>query len=686
MKINNLLILLLSFCLSTSIVAEKAKVYKNSYNYKRAMELLNSDGDKNEALDFLQKEVAEHPKNGYAYYWIGSLYEDNDQLVDALEPTNKAIELLKKDKEWVTFAYRRRARINQMLGNEKEALNDWNMALKSNPKDVNTYYDRGEYYYWQGMYAEADADFDRICKIEPTNPLGYVGKGRNAIAQENYKDAVELLTYCLKLDSSYSQGYAFRAEAFMKQGMMNECIDDIIKALNIDGNEKAFVLMLEIEEPVINTLVSKLKIQQNQQPNEMEWSYYIGVVYEEQGRYQKAIDTYNIALKIEKSDVLYGRIANCYNELGYFELALENIIRAMELDPEDVDYVAKKADLLYDMGRGGEAIATFDDFIKLTPEYYAGYYRRGFMKDNLSDVDGAIEDYSMTIALKPDFAYAYLGRADMYVLKGDRISAINDYKMVVRLDTVPSDNSCAQYAYLALGEIEKAKSFQKAIIEQYDVPGNYYDAACLYARMGEKEASLEFLKIALKKGFRRFIHIKMDDDLIGVREMDSYIELMQEYEGMCEEELKEKREEIGASVKKEEEMSETPFRIESGNCYVKCKINDLPMQFVFDTGSSDVSLSMVEASFMLKNGYLSEKDVIGSVKFSDAVGNVSEGTVINLRKVKFGDVELDNVKASVVKNQKAPLLLGQTVLSRIGKIEIDNENKVLRLRYLKKVD
>jgi aspartyl protease family protein len=35
---------------------------------------------------------------------------------------------------------------------------------------------------------------------------------------------------------------------------------------------------------------------------------------------------------------------------------------------------------------------------------------------------------------------------------------------------------------------------------------------------------------------------------------------------------------------------------------------------------------------------------------------------------------LDNVKATVVDNVNAPLLLGQTVLERFGKIEIDNGN------------
>ena len=96
-----------------------------------------------------------------------------------------------------------------------------------------------------------------------------------------------------------------------------------------------------------------------------------------------------------------------------------------------------------------------------------------------------------------------------------------------------------------------------------------------------------------------------------------------------------------------------------------------------------MSLSMVEANFMMKNGYLNKGDIIGKGYYSDATGTISEGTIVNIRKVEFGDLSLDNVRASIVKNQKAPLLLGQTVLSRAGKIEIDNEKNVLNVKYKK---
>jgi predicted aspartyl protease len=85
---------------------------------------------------------------------------------------------------------------------------------------------------------------------------------------------------------------------------------------------------------------------------------------------------------------------------------------------------------------------------------------------------------------------------------------------------------------------------------------------------------------------------------------------------------------------------------------------------------------------MMKNDYLSGTDVIGSQHYIDANGDVSVGTVINLKKVNFGGLELNNVRASVVRNQKAPLLLGQSVLGRLGRIEVDNAKSVIKITHM----
>ena len=44
---------------------------------------------------------------------------------------------------------------------------------------------------------------------------------------------------------------------------------------------------------------------------------------------------------------------------------------------------------------------------------------------------------------------------------------------------------------------------------------------------------------------------------------------------------------------------------------IPCEVNGLRLRFILDTGASAVSLSLTEAEFMLKNGYLKKNDILG---------------------------------------------------------------------------
>lgn len=109
-------------------------------------------------------------------------------------------------------------------------------------------------------------------------------------------------------------------------------------------------------------------------------------------------------------------------------------------------------------------------------------------------------------------------------------------------------------------------------------------------------------------------------------------------------------------------------------------VNGTNMYFIFDTGAGIVSISQTEANFLAKQGTLTQEDVRGELPFIDANGSVSIGTIINLKSVKLGNRELKNVTASVVGNNIAPLLLGQSVLSRFGKFTFDYEKGVVTFR------
>ncbi len=116
-----------------------------------------------------------------------------------------------------------------------------------------------------------------------------------------------------------------------------------------------------------------------------------------------------------------------------------------------------------------------------------------------------------------------------------------------------------------------------------------------------------------------------------------------------------------------------------GVSVIPCKVNGLYLNFIFDTGATNVSISMTEASFMFKNGYLDKNDIIGSSNFLDANGNINEGVLINLKEIEIGATKLFNIRANVIKNNKAPLLLGQSAIKKLGEFKIDLQNNTLEI-------
>ena len=667
---------------SSVILADNIK-RPDSYNYSRGVEAINNNNAE-EALDYLNKEINEHPDNGYAFAWIALVRNYNEEFGRALTAANVAVKKIpSKDKEYKAFAYGTRAQVYLNLKDTIQALKDYSQAINIVPDDDRFYNQRAQVYYEQGKYDLADKDYLKMISLKEGDVMGYMGIGRNANAQKRYEDAIKQFDYVVKLEPNYSSAYSFRAESYIGLKKYNEAIDDVISALGIDRDRKAFYELQELADSAFEQTVAKLKVQKIKEPNEQSWDYDLGIVYERAAKYNKAIAYYKESLEKESNIITASRISSCYDDLGDYDKALEYCNQAIALDSVKANYLYEKANILDNAGRTQEAIKTMSDYIAKTPDEPAGYYQRGWFKDYSGDIEGALEDYTMAITLQPNVAYAYLNRGVLYRLKGENAKAESDFKQVVRLDSIPEEAECSFYAYYYLGQKDKAIEILNTILDK-DKKGNCYDAACLYSVMGEKEKALSYLRQSLEDGYRRFAHIKRDRDLNNIRNTEEFKVLMKEYEEKHLQEIDADAD--GDDSAYELKVEEIPFTKEGGVCKVKCAINGLPLHFIFDTGATDVSISSVEATFMAKNDFLSSSDIIGKQNYQTADGNITEGTIINLKDVKLGSLHLNNIKASVVRNQAAPLLLGQSVLSKLGKIEIDNTKKVLRITHKQKIN
>lgn len=667
---------------SSVILADNIK-RPDSYNYSRGVEAINNNNAE-EALDYLNKEINEHPDNGYAFAWIALVKNYNEEFGRALTAANVAVKKIpSKDKEYKAFAYGTRAQVYLNLEDTIQALKDYSQAINVMPDDDRLYNQRAQVYYEQEKYDLADKDYQKMISLKAGDVMGYMGIGRNANAQKRYGDAIKQFDYVVKLDQNYSSAYSFRAESYIGLKKYNEAIDDVITALGIDKDRKAFYELQELADSAFEQTVAKLKAQKIKEPNEQSWAYDLGVVYERAAKYNKAIAYYKESLEKESNIITASRISSCYDDLGDYDKALEYCDQAIALDSVKSDYLYQKANILDNAGRSKEAIRVMGEYIANNPDMAEGYYRRGWFEDHSGNVEEAIEDYTMAITLQPNEAYAYLNRGVLYRLKGENAKAESDFKQVVRLDSIPEDAECSFYAYYYLGQKDKAIEILNTILDK-DKKGNCYDAACLYSVMGEKEKALSYLRQSLEDGYRCFAHIKRDRDLNNIRNTEEFKVLMKEYEEKHLQEIVADAD--GDDSAYELKVEEIPFTKEGGVCKVKCAINGLPLHFIFDTGATDVSISSVEATFMAKNDFLSSSDIIGKQNYQTADGNITEGTVINLKDVKLGSLHLNNIKASVVRNQAAPLLLGQSVLSKLGKIEIDNTKNVLRITHKQKIN
>ena len=109
-----------------------------------------------------------------------------------------------------------------------------------------------------------------------------------------------------------------------------------------------------------------------------------------------------------------------------------------------------------------------------------------------------------------------------------------------------------------------------------------------------------------------------------------------------------------------------------GVYFLPCKVNGHSNEFIFDTGATNVCLSKKFLDKLISSGAMSPSDKIGSGSSQVADGRYIKHDLYNIRSLTIGTRSIKNVRAIVINEQNAPLLLGQTAIQRLGKIQIDN--------------
>jgi aspartyl protease family protein len=105
----------------------------------------------------------------------------------------------------------------------------------------------------------------------------------------------------------------------------------------------------------------------------------------------------------------------------------------------------------------------------------------------------------------------------------------------------------------------------------------------------------------------------------------------------------------------------------------------IKIDFIFDSGCSDVLISPDVASVLIKSGTLTKEDYLGSAQYTIADGSISEQAQFRLSTVQVGSKIVKNVRCSVSNSIEAPMLLGQSVMEKFGRFTFDYADQKLIL-------
>jgi predicted aspartyl protease len=124
---------------------------------------------------------------------------------------------------------------------------------------------------------------------------------------------------------------------------------------------------------------------------------------------------------------------------------------------------------------------------------------------------------------------------------------------------------------------------------------------------------------------------------------------------------------------------EVPLRRQGGVLHVPVGINNaITLDFVVDSGATDVSIPADVVMTLTRTGTLTAGDFLGSATYRLADGSTVPSQTFRIRSLKVGNTTLENVTGSVA-SVKGSLLLGQSFLGRFRSWSIDNGRQMLVL-------
>ncbi|MBO5004624.1 MAG: tetratricopeptide repeat protein [Clostridia bacterium] len=194
--------------------------------------------------------------------------------------------------------------------------------------------------------------------------------------------------------------------------------------------EKKNILFPEL----LNVIIAKIYLKQNKPeeakkymlklidkyPNSYLGHKIIAEIYELDGKHTNAIDEYVRAIEINTKDYnSYYKISVLLQKLNNNDAAINMLNDLLKKKPDYLQATMLLGDILYDEERFKEATIVYTEALKYNPANYDIYYNLGMVYTRLNDFQKAKEYYQMAAEINSMLYNAKFSLAQISMLYGD---------------------------------------------------------------------------------------------------------------------------------------------------------------------------------------------------------------------------------------------------------------------------
>src|SRR5262249_2075391 len=118
------------------------------------------------------------------------------------------------------------------------AIEDFNTALRLDPKSADAYHSRGLAYLQLGEHDRAIADLSEAIQLNPTDFRAYFNRGLMYSRTGDYERALADFGEAIRLNPNYAKAYLARSRVYLKMGDAAKADADRQKAFELDPSLK----------------------------------------------------------------------------------------------------------------------------------------------------------------------------------------------------------------------------------------------------------------------------------------------------------------------------------------------------------------------------------------------------------------------------------------------------------------